>query len=220
MASNESHTIHLVSVGANGVSELDTVRAVREAMRTLGFAFDGGNPPGLTRRRRASAVDANLAISETIERGYCLIGESDNLTFLMQVAQALELNGCEAFIDFDPRELDDDDEPPRHVGFRREDGPTPEEVFAGKTLDPPDERPTTHDTTAERPVFSTEAYETALAILATTEGKPLMAAWQAHTLGRTTQDMDLYNEVINALIVTFPWIAQPLEANDLIEPSA
>lgn len=187
------HTLHLVTTES---ADLQTIRAVREAMRTL------RNPEGTDLRdaRAVSVAEANRAVEEVQRDGVALLGESDDLEFLSQVAAALEMNGCEAVIDWHDLIADE---------LGRD--PTPEEVF--ERAAPGEPAPE-----AEREVvgFSAESYETALALMAMSRGNPLDAAASAHTLGRTTCDDDLYEEVMNVLIRTFPWLAAPLQESGFI----
>jgi hypothetical protein len=198
------HTIHLVAIEDG--NELLRVRAVREALRTL---YPAGSPDG----GDWTARDADEAIEAAQNEGAYLLGESHDVSFLANVAAALDENGCTAIIDHHARPADAPPSPP-----------SPEEVFS--QAPDADERASgdgaaAHDATedaptGERPLFSTEAYETAMAMLAICDGKPAVAAAHARTLGRTTADEDLYVEAINALLVVFPWIRVPLEANGIV----
>ena len=188
------HTLHLVSVDSYG---LGTIRALREAMRIL------------SDDEAVGIREASAALDTLREDGHALLGESESYETLAQVAAALEVNGCESLVDYDP------DEPE----YGRE--PTPEEVFEvaeGKSERADADGPAVYDVDGDdRPVFSTEAYETALALLVMTNGNPANAAAHAHLLGRTTQDGDLYSETIRCMIHTFPWLAGILAKSGIIE---
>ena len=200
------HTIHLIEVEDG--NDLLRVRAVQAALRAL---YPGGRPGG----GDWTARDADEAITEARDKGAYLLGEAHDLNGLVDVAAALEENGCIALIDHDTKlsAVPDDPSSP----------PSPEEVFANA----PDAEPepqddatgaAVEDSTAptERPLFSQQAYETAMALLVMQNGKPAEAAAHARTLGRTTEDDDLYLEAINALLYVFPWIRVPLEANHIV----
>jgi hypothetical protein len=183
------HTLHLTHVAPG--SELARVRAVRNAMRRL--RGDDADSIG--------AADADRTIAKTRADGACLLGESDDLHLLVAVQEALDEEGCFALIDY--RDTDE--------GL----DPTPEEVFAEQQAEeqPSADGPAVLDATeAERPHFSTEAYETSMALLIAKDGNPLNAAITAYLLGRTTGDGDLYAETINALIHNCPWIGPMLAA--------
>jgi hypothetical protein len=87
---------------------------------------------------------------------------------------------------------------------------TPEEVFSGTAAVAIEAEPD------EIEVFSTQAYETALAMMAMCEGHPLRVAANAHALGRTTGDDDFYGEVILAMVSTFPWLEESLRSNGIM----
>jgi hypothetical protein len=193
------HTLHLIHVEDGNA--LLRVRAVRAAMRAL-----DPEPESV------KATHADRAIRQARDEGSSLLGRSDSMSLLIDLAAALETNGCLARVNY-PERLRDER--------------SPEEVFAeeaaeldegSEPIPPPVSGPAVHDAQpdAERPQFSAEAYETAMALIVALDGKPFLAAAHARTLGRTTGDDDLYLETINAILYTFPWIKEPLAANGIV----
>jgi hypothetical protein len=71
---------------------------------------------------------------------------------------------------------------------------TEEEVFAA-------EAPATQSTTAS---------DTALVLMAASEGNPIRAAITAANLARTTGDAQTHHAAITALVSAFPWLAKAL----------
>lgn len=188
------HTLHLIDIEDG--NDLLRVRAVREAMRAL------SDEP-----ETVSVRDADLAIEKTRTEGAAFLGYCSNLDTMVDLAAALETNGCTALIDRDSQD----------------EALSPEEVFArapdaNREAEPQDDLDgeAALDTTAERPEFSQEAYETAMVLIAHAEGTPGTAAAMAHNLSRTTGDTDLYKETIEAICFTFPWIREALAANGVV----
>jgi hypothetical protein len=175
------HTLHLVAVDLDNGTPLRRVRAVREAMRTLA--------PG----ERIVADDAQEAIDAVLDGGVALLGESDDLDTVSQVAAALDPFGAATAIDY------------------AEAVPTTAGIAALPVADATDAAET------ERPVFSTEAYETAMVALTHSDGNPAKAAALCHALLRVTGDGDLYGESIQAICLVFPWVARMLVASGLAD---
>jgi len=186
------HTLHLT----RATDELHSIRAVREALRTLQEAQEGPID------RMATVRDAATAIERTIARGAYLLGRNEDLELLADVAAALEQNGCEAMIDLT---IDHGGEPM-----------SPEQVFDATRPEGDAETVEDEADADDRSHFSEEAYETAMTLLVQSDGNPVNAAQYAHILGRTTKDESLYIEVINALIRVFPWVREPMLAHGLI----
>lgn len=195
------HTLHLIEIEDG--NDLLRVRAVREALRAL-------DPEPET----VTVQQADQAIQRMRENGASLLGYCSNLDTLVDLAAALEENGCTALIDHDAK-----------LSRRERDDRSPEEVFkqeapeADVPAEPEPDRDgdAALDTTTERPFFSAEAYETSMALIAHAEGVPGKAAAMAFNLARTTGDTDLYTETIQAIVFTFPWIREALVANGVIE---
>lgn len=69
----------------------------------------------------------------------------------------------------------------------------------------------------EGEAISTWSYRTAIALLATAKGSPLVAASYARVLAGTTDDEELYTEVIQAYALIFPWLPAMLRAEGIIQ---
>jgi hypothetical protein len=202
------HTLHLVAVDLDNGTPLRRVRAVREAMRTLA--------PG----ERIVADDAQEAIDAVLDGGVALLGESDDLDTVSQVAAALDPFGAATAIDYA-------EAVPTTAGIAALPGAnrTPEEAFGNPPAEvdalTSTEGPAVADATdaaeTERPVFSTEAYETAMVALTHSDGNPAKAAALCHALLRVTGDGDLYGESIQAICLVFPWVARMLVASGLAD---
>lgn len=189
---------------------LDCLRAVREAMNIL--RGDDGQP--VTIREADEQVTNALGLS---------IGSTESYETAAHVVEALRANGVEAEV------RGDDEREQRRAQTERDRlaGLAPEQVFARgvgdaqqpqlaalPTIVPPASEP------PERPVYSSQAYDTALAILAHASGDPLKACAWAHTLGRTSEDPDLYGEAALALLGVFPWIEGALRQSGLYPESS
>lgn len=196
------HTLYLTRIGHN---RLAATKLVREVMQFLGTPGEDGP---------ASMADADKLIDAFERDSYALLGVNDDALVLSDVTAQLNDGDCDAVIDLDP----DLPGEPAMRDLRREQsredaaaGKTPEEVFAERAPGLPPPAPVV----TEPPIFSTQAYETAMQLLVMTNGMPGNAAGYCHGLARTTEDDLLYREVQDALVKVFPFIAEALDANDL-----
>jgi hypothetical protein len=83
-------------------------------------------------------------------------------------------------------------------------GATPEQVF--QELAPG--APSTAQKVPIKGILPPEAYETAIALMATCDGNALKSAATARNLAVTTGNPDLYNDVIKSLIKALPWLEE------------
>lgn len=180
---------------------LRAVKALREALRY----FD---PESNT----SAAQEAYEVFKSDgfVHAGDIDTSSADNELTLTRLRAALRSQGAETALDIDPERY------ARQARSRRltAAGATPEQVFAAEA---PGAGRVEQDE-VESTVFSTQAYETALALMALMDGNPLRAAAGAAMLGRTAEDEELYREVILALVQTFPWLADEVVRQGLIQP--
>lgn len=173
------------------------LKAVRDAMRVI--------------HPEAAATDAQVCIDACRVSGWGILGttEADQATIdrmRMEINDLFE--PVDAYYGID---IDTDRHERRHASKRdQRDGLTPEQQFAKHA---PGEPPAVTESPA--PVMNPRAYETAMALLASSEGNPIAAAGVALNLARTTRDEALYHETIRCLIAVFPWIEVPLQAAGL-----
>lgn len=143
--------------------------------------------------------------------GFVFIGDIDPAKHdpqaVVALRESLRSQECETALDLNPERH------ARQVRARRltEAGATPEEVFAREAPGQPEPQHVVSEAEFEGEYhFSTEAYETALALMALHDGNPLKACAAARLIGRAADDEDLYQEVIIALVKVFPWLAKML----------
>lgn len=178
---------------------LMAIKALREAQRFFDPEAD-----------TATAAEAHDVFGHD---GFVYIGETTPTSGDLDALRAsLRSQGCETRLDLNPEDY------ARQVRARRltEAGATPEQVFAAEAPGVPTTELARE--AQEAGIYSTAAYETALVLMAQSQGNPLKAAAVASMLARTTEDDDLYHEVIAALCGPFPWLAPALVQQGILEP--
>lgn len=138
---------------------------------------------------KATARDAENCIAACRETGFGYLGVADGepLEWLAKLREQVG-TGVHIQADIDTEKV-----------TRDHRAPTPEEVFAdaGKV---------------EMTVFRPAVYETAMTMVSQAGGNPLLAAANALALGRASEQMDLFGDVVKCIDKTFPWVGKMLEA--------
>lgn len=168
-----------------GIDKVEASRAIREAAAATG--------------RTTTFTEAGRIFDLAAGEGHALVGEADDQS-VVAGGRLLSAAG---------------------LTFRLEGAETsPEAAFAATAPAPeaPDDPEAPEaGVAADRIVSSTGAttahYATALALMAASEGNPVMAAGHARNLARTTGETEFYAYVIAAIGNTFPWVLAMLTAN-------
>lgn len=192
-----TRTIHITGITDHPADLFRAIRAIRSVTKIL-TGEDCGLPAARSLAEQAAAY------------GAVFVGESEDHEAIAAAIECIGVAGFDALLD----------QTEAHLAARRAAGgdPSPEQVFAAASPG------LTPDAAAdacglpqagepeEVPVFSNVAYETAIALVAMTDGNPIKACAHARTLANTTQDTPLYAEVILALGWTFrPWLPELIE---------
>lgn len=166
------------------------MRALSAVRKALAFF---GEPAGLE--------EAQQVIDTFKDDGFAFLGVTSDEKGLATLESDLADLDCGTARDIDPVKW------VRGARARRmtASGSTPEQVF--RTLAPgaPPE-PEKAVTKVKLPI---EAYETAIALMATCDGNSLRAAATARNLSVTTGNPALYKDTIRALVKVFPWLEGP-----------
>ncbi len=167
-------------------NEMQALRAIREALRFF--------------TSEATLEDADGVLSGLKKQGFAFLGSAPEelIDRLYELKDDLFDSGCGAAFDIDQEKY------ARRFRSKRmtAEGATPEEVFAKEAPGEPTE-PTAR------------AYETALALMAASEGNPLRAAITAANLARTTGHAEVHHGAIAGLARAFPWLPKALSDNGI-----
>lgn len=140
---------------------------------------------------QAKAQQASQLLEEFLREGTAHIADADPPT-AARMQEILEAGGCASVVDPDETWIE----------RRRRAAEPPEEV--SDDLEEPD-----------MANFAPAAYATAIALVVAKEGNPAAAAALAITLGTTTSDRALYDEVVELLAEIYPWVEVVLRASGM-----
>lgn len=180
----ETHKLYLMSIDDDSL--IRSLRAIRRGLAGL--------------KEPARLVDAKDVYNTFMEDGFAYMG-SGTLDVLQHIQVRMSELDCGTAVDIDADMWSKAAETRRiHRNRNLSEEQNPSDPIkaaeAQAELDGAD--------------LSPEAWKTAIALLATSEGNPLKACATANTLKRTTGNPEVYSGAIHALVSTFFWLRQLL----------